>query len=956
MFRHTLLRLQRLRAVAQSVSSPQTSLRQASAWINPMLSNLDAKVAEEVDAERLFTTPQVHELLQKITGVDLENKVFRSRRISNQQRRSHFALMTDERLENTIERMKDEAQLFLQFVPLKEPREIKTELLAHDEEIAGFDSSRFVFTDISFDATDQNRTVVVREIDGKLRTATPEEHDRMNRTYYNKQNRPVVDPAVFSDPWLDSALARDEHEFVMDWACLYYEADDPKFVETTKVVFDRTIAANKFDVFYSTRHFGTLVFYMALNNNLPPLLNYFAGHGELRECALLVRLQKTLYPEWRTAIGTNDTDLKIVQDFVKQNPRFKPKLTDLTKFLAQGGQKPFKHAVAPNELKSQVGARLLASEKNIDVSRTELAKICRECEEQEHALANLGDVDTAVHRVLGSLEDHIKTLRMSENSLTVNQTILQYEAAKTRATTLLKCISAGRQYEKAWESLKEVSKEDQATMLGTLQELQSSIDVIRNLVPTAAMNVKDLEDQKDAFLAWQSTAFFLALQQGDTAKIAEIHSTYASLDRKKEFVAIFSKGVSNRFANANFARTSASRFLECVKHEIENQMYIFFGEKSGAKREFLDSDECILLVKAAMKKALAEYGFKAVVTEILHAENDPLAYIYDLEKSVPAVTNALPDTFTEDMREMANELLLYMRDTFLDSAVDPLTSALIKHVQSKVDAMDLVTGSHRTRIAAFSSACHDIIHLFDNSLTRLPKFFEPATIKQLLQRPVTTAVDAIINKAKNWNFARDSQGKTRPIDDLIKVNSAAGQLIAGLSRLKISAEKLEIDAVRAWNSRVCDATLKNVATAMSGEVQRGVAEVKEKLHSGIRKGVELPSYAMMPSEYITKIAQEVLQSFHKFEVFFADDNITHSFAMWTDVSEEREEDLLMKVMRDLCAVIVRSFIETLGDVSALPPVPAKQLFCDAGYFRDALQDLRIPAPALDEVITKLTPT
>lgn len=98
---------------------------------------------------------------------------------------------------------------------MKEPRTEVPTILAQDKEIANFDESKFVFTDITFDATDQvriinllaavaisfqDRIVVVREIDGTLRTANPEEHDRMNRVYYEQPNRPVFPPAVFSDP------------------------------------------------------------------------------------------------------------------------------------------------------------------------------------------------------------------------------------------------------------------------------------------------------------------------------------------------------------------------------------------------------------------------------------------------------------------------------------------------------------------------------------------------------------------------------------------------------------------------------------------------------------------------------------------------------------------------------------------------------------------------------------
>lgn len=88
---------------------------------------------------------------------------------------------------------------------------------------------------------------MVREVDGTLRTATPEEHDRMNRVYYEKPNRPVDRPPVFSDPYLEvrpfaslivsqDALKRNEHEFIMDWACWFFEPDDPEFVKVRLLI------------------------------------------------------------------------------------------------------------------------------------------------------------------------------------------------------------------------------------------------------------------------------------------------------------------------------------------------------------------------------------------------------------------------------------------------------------------------------------------------------------------------------------------------------------------------------------------------------------------------------------------------------------------------------------------------------------------------------------------------
>ncbi|VDM57100.1 unnamed protein product [Angiostrongylus costaricensis] len=309
--------------------------RSASAWVNPSRSRTESGPEASIDAEKLFINPEVQQLLVELTGMDLEGKVFRARRTTMQQR-SHFALMTDERLSETMDKMRREAQRFLSFIPLKEPRSEEVTILSKDDDIKAFDNSKFVFTDITFDATDQDRTVVVREVDGTLRTATPEEHDRMNRVYYEKPNRPVFPPPVFKDPYLQDALARKEHEFVLDWACWFYEPDDPAYVNLVQCVCDRTVDNNDFEVLHSTRHFATLVFYLALNGNIPPLLNYFGGQGRIRDCANLVRLQKRLLPNWRFAISTSDTDLKIVTDFVKQNSRFHEALKDLIAFLKDG--------------------------------------------------------------------------------------------------------------------------------------------------------------------------------------------------------------------------------------------------------------------------------------------------------------------------------------------------------------------------------------------------------------------------------------------------------------------------------------------------------------------------------------------------------------------------------------------------------------------------------------------
>lgn len=52
----------------------------------------------KIDVEEHFTKPDVQELLERVTGLDVEGKIFRGRNIDEQQR-SQYQLMTDNMLE-----------------------------------------------------------------------------------------------------------------------------------------------------------------------------------------------------------------------------------------------------------------------------------------------------------------------------------------------------------------------------------------------------------------------------------------------------------------------------------------------------------------------------------------------------------------------------------------------------------------------------------------------------------------------------------------------------------------------------------------------------------------------------------------------------------------------------------------------------------------------------------------
>ncbi|KAI6184333.1 28S ribosomal protein S22, mitochondrial [Aphelenchoides bicaudatus] len=307
--------------------------RAKSAWI---ASTSKRTTHPEVDTEKLFIEKDVQDLLYSLTGIDLHGKLFRERIIPKQER-SHYALMTDKMFQEAVKNMENKGRRKLQFVPFKEPRPESFTVLAKDPEISGFDTSKFIFTDITFDATNRDRLVVVREPDGTLRTALPEEHDRMNRVYYAQPHRPVIEPKVFSDPHLQNALDLKKHEFVLDWACYFFEPDDPAFVRVSRKVFDDIIAKNEFDLLHSTRHFGSLAFYMILNDQLATLLRYISEGESLPGAANAIRLHKLVYRTWQDAFAETDSDRKVVEDFFKQNPNYKSKVRSLVELLNSDG-------------------------------------------------------------------------------------------------------------------------------------------------------------------------------------------------------------------------------------------------------------------------------------------------------------------------------------------------------------------------------------------------------------------------------------------------------------------------------------------------------------------------------------------------------------------------------------------------------------------------------------------
>ena len=124
--------------------------------------------------------------------------------------------MTDEELQEAHEEAKSKARTKLQMPPVMEVRSSTTRVLEEDPELTGFDTCKYVFTDITDGIPDRSRIIVVREPDGTLRTCNWDEQDRLNQIYFPIEGRKHYVPQMFEDEHLKALMKPDKYEYILE--------------------------------------------------------------------------------------------------------------------------------------------------------------------------------------------------------------------------------------------------------------------------------------------------------------------------------------------------------------------------------------------------------------------------------------------------------------------------------------------------------------------------------------------------------------------------------------------------------------------------------------------------------------------------------------------------------------------------------------------------------------------
>jgi len=284
--------------------------------VPPKIQVAKLRFSSSLSKEKLFFDSEVQSLLNRLTGLDYD-KVFHRRKLGQTPERPIYQFMTEEELEEAKVIIAKKAEKKLVMPPVMEERSTASRVLEKDELLTGFDTSKYVFTDISFGISDRSRIIVVRETDGTLRTSNPDEQDRLNQTYFPREGRRYYVPAMFETEHLKSILEPAKYEYVLDRNCLQFEPDHPIYIRTCNTVYAHINEHRHFDALHSTRHYGPMLFNFCWNKQLDEILAHLVWNDRLGEAVDAIKLYKKVHPDCKTSHSSSDEEL--VMNFAKLN-------------------------------------------------------------------------------------------------------------------------------------------------------------------------------------------------------------------------------------------------------------------------------------------------------------------------------------------------------------------------------------------------------------------------------------------------------------------------------------------------------------------------------------------------------------------------------------------------------------------------------------------------------------
>ncbi|XP_063609518.1 small ribosomal subunit protein mS22-like [Penaeus indicus] len=276
--------------------------------------SIETKCYNEHDPAPIFFDQKVQDLLKRVTGMDFD-KIFRSRLNEKVLEVPKYEFLTDSELDERMAETRKRAERLLQMPPVLKERVPIEEVISNDPALKGYDTCKYVFTDITFGMTDRKRIILVRESDGVLRQASWEVRDRINQLYNPRPGRKILVPKVFREENLKDVLAREKYEFVLDRACAQFEPDDPEYHHITSTTYAAVEARRHYQMLHSTRHYGPMCFYLAWNRKMDNLLIDLIQKEMLSNAADLVQLYHIIHADCKSKTLNVDQSQHI--EFIK---------------------------------------------------------------------------------------------------------------------------------------------------------------------------------------------------------------------------------------------------------------------------------------------------------------------------------------------------------------------------------------------------------------------------------------------------------------------------------------------------------------------------------------------------------------------------------------------------------------------------------------------------------------
>lgn len=297
---------------------PITSVRACSSAVNRY---------DDRDPAPLFFNDSVQKILKRLTGADFD-KVFRRRMFEKRLEVPKYEFLTEEELQEHMKETKAKAEKVLQMPPVLKERQPIDRVLSRDPALTGCETSKIIFTDITFGLSDRKRTVLVRDLDGTLRHASWEERERLNQIYNPRPGRKLTKPKMFLEENLKGVISRDQYEFILDRACAQFDPDDPEYQRVCSATYEAVDERRNYQMLHSTRHYGPMCFYLAWNRKMDNLLIDLIQKERLSDCVDLVQLYYNIHKESKSASIdiSPDEHLKFVKAYIEDDSVRRPQL------------------------------------------------------------------------------------------------------------------------------------------------------------------------------------------------------------------------------------------------------------------------------------------------------------------------------------------------------------------------------------------------------------------------------------------------------------------------------------------------------------------------------------------------------------------------------------------------------------------------------------------------------